>query len=115
METTFCAAPVFINKNGRLYKVMPTDIICIVADRAYCNIFVVGRKDPYELPYSMGHVLKAIPDGLLTHVGRSLALNISHIKEVASATVTMDNEARFIISTNAMNELRNKLVTIGGR
>lgn len=105
--------PLFIKKDGRLYRVLPKDIICLEADRAYCKIYVVGYVEPFRLSYAMGTLLRAFPEDLLTTVGRSLSLNLSHIREVGDCSIMMDGNHRFSTSVNAIKTLKESLNIIG--
>jgi len=106
-------SPLFIKKDGRLIRVMPKDVVCIEADRAYSVIYAEGLVEPIRLSHSMGSMLGLFPDGLLTVVGRSLAVNINHIREVGDCSLLMDGNQRFTIGVEAMKNLRNGLKIIG--
>lgn len=102
----------FINKDGKLLRVLPEDLICIAANRAYCDVFVAGYQRPFNLSHSMASVLRLLPDGMMENAGRSLAVNMSHVKEIGECTLMMDNGLSFTIHSKAMRSLRENIVIL---
>lgn len=114
-ETTFSMdTPLFVKCNGKLERVMPRDIVCLEADRTYCNLYVAGRKNPYNFYIPMGHVYKTFPADFLLAVGRSHRVNINHIQAIGTNSLHMDNGLELQgISKTGMDAVRQHIHIIG--
>lgn len=106
--------PLFVKNNGMLTKIMPGDVVCLEADRAYCNLYVMGRATPYTFSIGIGKVHKIFPEGMLLAVGRSHCVNVNHIKTITTDTLIMDNGLELQhISKVGMNIVRRHVKIIG--
>lgn len=114
-ETTFTMdTPLFVKSEGKLVRVMPRDIVCLEADRAYCNLYVMGRKTPVNFYLAMGNVYKTFPAEFLLAVGRSHRVNTDHIREIGPNSLTMDNGLVLDgISKAGMEAVRRHVHVIG--
>ncbi|KAA9357403.1 response regulator [Larkinella humicola] len=68
-------------KNGH-EKIALDDVLYLIADRAYTNVYLIGKDIPYCISTNLSHLSQYFPASNFYRVSQSILINLHHLKRV---------------------------------
>jgi DNA-binding LytR/AlgR family response regulator len=94
-------------------KVVPNDVLYLLADGAYAKIFVIGKESPYHISTNLSHLAQYFRTSNFYRLSRSYVINLHHLERLDRNYVYMTGHKTAIeIPVVNRKELMSKLKVV---
>lgn len=115
-QTMLDAETLFLPINKGLEKVEKSNVLYLLAQGAYVNMYMVGEEKPYLLTMNLGYLAQYFSLNIFYRLSRSLLINLNHIARIDGSELLMQaHAARLPIPENTRGQLLKKLNVVRTR
>jgi DNA-binding LytR/AlgR family response regulator len=103
----------FLHINQGYEKVLPKDVLYIMADGVYSKLFLVNRDKPRHVSMNLSHLAEYFPGANFFRLSRSYLINLDHLERLERSNLFMvDHKTPIPVPADSRKELMNKLTIV---
>jgi DNA-binding LytR/AlgR family response regulator len=113
-ETEKEVKDLFLHINQGYEKVLPRDVLYIMADGVYSKLFLVNRDKPRHVSMNLSHLAEYFPGANFYRLSRSYLINLDHLERLERSHLYMVDHPTVPIPVpvDSRKELMNKLTIV---
>ncbi|QKZ14617.1 LytR/AlgR family response regulator transcription factor [Spirosoma sp. KUDC1026] len=103
----------FLHIDQGYEKILPRDVLYIMADGVYSKLFLVNRDKPRHVSMNLSHLAEYFTGNSFYRLSRSYLINLDHLERLERNSIYMVNDKTPIpVPADSRKELMNKLTIV---
>lgn len=96
--------PVFVKDGYELKAICPEEVVCLMANKNYCNIYLKHSLQPVVVSRTYTGLMQTCIGSELLQIHRGTSINIFYIGKIEGEHITMKNGLQLNISQNHVKD-----------